>query len=126
RRHLRPDAGRPPTAHEGSCCPSSRSRLESRRTEFLRTTRAVVDRMRTRRAPDQKVTMYAMSAQGRIVHSPTRDCRRASVKCSDRNPPSVIRYSADSCTTVCPKRRYHSRLAATEASAKTDSSLVPG
>src|SRR5215470_9792709 len=88
--------------------------------------RVVVDRMRTRGARYQNVTMYAMSAQGRIVQSPTRDCRRALVKCSDRNPPSVTRYSADSCTTVCPKRRYHSRLAATDASAKTDSSLIRG
>jgi ABC-type lipoprotein release transport system permease subunit len=40
--------------------------------------------MRTGGAPYQNVTMYAMSAQGRIVQSPTRDCRRALVKCSDR------------------------------------------
>src|SRR5262249_60205619 len=107
------------------CIDSSKIGCSSIRVHEL-TIRVVVDRMRTREAPDQKVTMYAMSAQGRILQSPTRDCRRALVKCSDRNPPSVIRYSADSCTTVCPKRRYHSRLAATEASAKTDSSLVPG
>ena len=115
----------PTTGHEAGTCvlPFRLARMVGSgepvldtREEIARDDRRVKALMQRRGAPYQKVTMYAMSAQGRIVQSPTRDCRRALVKCSDRNPPSVIRYSADSCTTVCPRRRYHSRLGTTEAS----------
>jgi hypothetical protein len=75
--------------------------------------------------PHQNVTTNAIAEHGRILQSPTIDRSRAWLKCSDRSPPSVSRYSAVSSTTVCPKRRYHSRRAEIEVSAKTDRSLIP-
>src|SRR5262245_42244285 len=81
---------------------------------------------RSGRAANQNVTTYAMLVRGRIAHSPTRLRRRASVKCSDRNPPSVTRQSPVSSNTACSSRRYHSRRADTDAVAYTDSIRVRG
>src|SRR2546427_4651313 len=43
-----------------------------------------------------------MPANGWMMQSPTRLLRRAWERCSERNPPSVIRDSVDSSTTGCP------------------------
>src|SRR4026208_1260419 len=52
----------------------------------------------------QNITARAISVTGRTVQSPPRSRRRVSEKCSDRRPPSVMRYSLVSSFTLCPNR----------------------